>query len=563
MVEFPDRISTIRLGPALAAACVTTFFAWRCYNSAVSSSITYDEDIFLNCGINYWMTGDDRDLWALGVPRLPHLLSALPPYLSALWMGLDLLPRPDSSPDPVSDLVASAPAWMLVPARCVAIVWGLGLLFAVYWGVARRRGDRVGVCAMAVASLIPEVLAHSSLATSDMPCAAASSIAIILICRYGEQPDMERLLVASLSIGFAWSTRHSAILLLPVAWAVIIWSIIARSGTSESRLARVAEAAFHILILTSLAFSLLWAGDGLKLVDPADPGVPPLPAGLLRSMPVPNSLASLVFQLEHQSQGHLNYYCGQISDRGHPSYFPLAFILKTPVGLLALAAIAAPMSSPRNIQGIATAGYASMSACILIFSNINIGIRYCLIFYPLCAILVARLYEAHALRDRIRGPLTIAASLWLVMASLLCHGRFLSSFNEVGGGPAAGHLYLADSNIDWGQDVGALTRYLKRHGIRDVTVNVFCPRSAASDWPVPGGPAEQNPRRDRRRLLLMDDGTAIAVPTRYYAVSINRLIGLYGGKNLSWLHTRHLVARIGDSIFLFDLDRSAESCTAG
>jgi hypothetical protein len=39
----------------------------------------------------------------------------------------------------------------------------------------------------------------------------------------------------------------------------------------------------------------------------------------------------------------------------------------------------------------------------------------------------------------------------------------MSYFNEAVGGPENGHAYLVDSNIDWGQDLFFLRRWLDKH----------------------------------------------------------------------------------------------------
>jgi hypothetical protein len=36
-------------------------------------------------------------------------------------------------------------------------------------------------------------------------------------------------------------------------------------------------------------------------------------------------------------------------------------------------------------------------------------------------------------------------------------------------------------------------------------------------------------------------------------------MGLYSQNDMSWLRTRKVVARVGDSIFVFDLDAPAEA----
>jgi len=39
----------------------------------------------------------------------------------------------------------------------------------------------------------------------------------------------------------------------------------------------------------------------------------------------------------------------------------------------------------------------------------------------------------------------------------------MSYFNEIAGGPDNGHAHLVDSNIDWGQDVFFLKKWMDEH----------------------------------------------------------------------------------------------------
>ena len=41
-------------------------------------------------------------------------------------------------------------------------------------------------------------------------------------------------------------------------------------------------------------------------------------------------------------------------------------------------------------------------------------------------------------------------------------------------------------------------------------------------------------------------------------MSVSRLLGLYSQNDMSWLRSRKLVARVNDSIFLFDMDTPAD-----
>ena len=118
--------------------------------------------------------------------------------------------------------------------------------------------------------------------------------------------------------------------------------------------------------------------------------------------------------------------------------------------------------------------------------------------------------------SRLGRGLVALAVVWLAGATLWVHPHYLSYFNELIGGPARGHLYLADSNLDWGQDLKRLAAYAQRHpteaiklayfGSADPTHYGFACRSLPSFLPF-GKPAD------------LDAGT--------YVVSANQLLGIY------------------------------------
>jgi hypothetical protein len=51
--------------------------------------------------------------------------------------------------------------------------------------------------------------------------------------------------------------------------------------------------------------------------------------------------------------------------------------------------------------------------------------------------------------------------LFVAVSSLRAYPYYLPYSNEAFGGPAGTHLYLHDSNVDWGQDLGRLADRLR------------------------------------------------------------------------------------------------------
>jgi hypothetical protein len=148
-------------------------------------------------------------------------------------------------------------------------------------------------------------------------------------------------------------------------------------------------------------------------------------------------------------------------------------------------------------------------------------------------------------RERLRRwfPAVVAVALvGLAVESLAIYPHYLAFFNAAVGGPKAGPRYLLDSNIDWGQDVKKLKAYMVAHNIPRVCVVYF----GTGDLTYYRVEYEDLPRTaelEQRRNL---DCVA--------AASVTPLYGLYSTpESYRWLREREPMARIGYSIYLYDL----------
>jgi hypothetical protein len=106
-------------------------------------------------------------------------------------------------------------------------------------------------------------------------------------------------------------------------------------------------------------------------------------------------------------------------------------------------------------------------------SHLNIGVRHLLPVYPflfvLCGIL-GKVWEDLAPRRR-RIVAVAALGILLFNTNVVLRGpalvwpHYIAYFNEIAGGPANGYHCLADSNVDWGQDLKALGSWLDAHKV--------------------------------------------------------------------------------------------------
>jgi 4-amino-4-deoxy-L-arabinose transferase-like glycosyltransferase len=205
-------------------------------------------------------------------------------------------------------------------------------------------------------------------------------------------------------------------------------------------------------------------------------------------------------------KGYPVYLDGQLSQRSWWYYYLLTLAYKVPEGtwLLVLASLAVLATSPRSRapwfdELTVLAVPAFVLFVMSVFTNINLGLRYVLPIFPYVYIAAGKLVPwASGLppgRGRRAAWGLVAAGLAAtVAATALIHPHYLAYFNAVSGGPDRGAEHLIDSNIDWGQDLVGLRRWLERNApgervglayFGQINPRVFDERGEGFDWFLP------------------------------------------------------------------------------
>ena len=108
------------------------------------------------------------------------------------------------------------------------------------------------------------------------------------------------------------------------------------------------------------------------------------------------------------------------------------------------------------------------------FNRLNLGLRYILPVYPFwCMISAAPLHVySHRWRKSCNWILT-GCLLWSLIVVFRIYPHYLAYFNELVGGPARGYHFLVDSNLDWGQDLKNLKKYMTDRRINHINLSYF------------------------------------------------------------------------------------------
>lgn len=507
----------------LAVPALLALAAGLAVHSLLGDSITYDETSHLTAGVCCWKTGDFR--FAPDHPPLAKMWAALPLVLRGTnWpdygaTGWDLADVFLFGRVWLYEL--NDGEHLMRIGRGMMVVLMLALCGAVYALGRALFGPTAGLLALVLAALCPTVLAHGRLVTTDVPITLCLTLTLLTFAALLRRVTWGRLLAAAAALGAASVTKLSWPLVLPallVMAAIVVarrarWPVAhdAAPGAVSAAAGQVAPRRRRLALLGGIGAFLalttwlsIWVCYRLRFSmfppQPVEPGAvtdptvetaavrlagawnralhdehgAPRPGLLPTFLRLANErrllpeayLFGLAWTIEATEKRNA-YFCGEISFTGWRSYFPVAFAIKTPIAtmLLALAGLAALLGPLRlrtrdNVLLAGLLTFAGVYLLYLVNSTFNIGHRHLLPVYP--AIYVLGGAAALWLKTRAGRWLVPAAVAWLAAASGWIHPHYLAYFNEFIGGPRHGHLYLADSNIDWGQDLKRLAQYARR-----------------------------------------------------------------------------------------------------
>lgn len=364
-------------------------------------------------------------------------------------------------------------------ARVPAVVLTLALGALVFFYARRQFGPRAALLALLLFTLEPTVLAHGRVVQTDVPAALGYLLFFFALERFAESPDTRGALGLGAAMGLALVIKFSMLVIVPVfilAALVLLWSAGRKGQSLLSCAARVGWAMLAALVIINAAY--YFRSQPLSPTDAqwvSSRGAQEL-AWMMWALPVLSKIVptSFVYGILvvaiHNQQGHPAALLGAYSAQGWWYYFPVAFALKTALPFLILSLAALPWSLYRLVLRrerkfllllLGLFLYAGFSMT----SRINIGIRHFLPVFPFLFILCGALLDA-LLRLKAKRAWSFAILLllcWMGLETARAYPDYIPYVNELTWSRPRWY-YLSDSNVEWGDDCGALVQYLRERG---------------------------------------------------------------------------------------------------
>ena len=453
----------------LSVLALLLSFVTLCVTSVLQKSATYDETHYLGAG-NY----------LLRTQRWDPLDSLLHPVFWTVWHDLPLLTV--SCPKNVwtelngtlrgQKIIALRPDDALLNAcRFTLLPFAIALGLIVFRWSQTLYGDAGGLVSLVFFCFCPNLLAHAPLITPDLTLSCFAVLTARRLWSLAKNPNRPNLLYAGLALGLMLLSKHTALLLLPFFFATD-FAYRAATGRIHWQSGRsLWRELHHWPALLGMGFLLVWAAYGLQFGGFA------LPSGKWLILPAAPYFQGALFQYLESRSVHSFFLMGMHSSTGWWYYFLVVCLIKIPVAILILLAglvvARRKLGMPwRPDELYLVMPFVLMFVYLSVFNTIQNGFRYLLPVYPLLLVLLGN-YGA-AWRRSVGMRLVVGfLAAWAIVGSLLTWPDYLAYFNELIGGPRNGYHWLGDSNVDWGQDLKELKRFMVQHGITRVRLSYF------------------------------------------------------------------------------------------
>lgn len=360
--------------------------------------------------------------------------------------------------------------WARISFLPVYLIGALGM----YVVVKRWYGGVAAIFALVIYLFNPEILAHSRMIKNDFLLAITICISLVTFYAFLRKPTPGRMILGGVSLALALLSKQSALILLPL-YFVFGCLYLFTSTLRKERLLGLVGIFIVALVLLHAGYLFretgripqVWQSKKLRYVA-SNPVIKPLLYLLPRAY-----VAGLDESTFNSERGWQGFWWGQYYEDGRWYYFPLVFLIKTPLPLLILIGVTLTMwifrklATPPLLIPLILLVVTSFFLYFMFFNKINHGLRYLLFVYPLLILLVAPLWNIEISKmgkvRRIWRGVIVVLLLWYVWGTVRIVPHYLAFANETIGGPKNLWKYVADSNIDWGQDGKFFEEYRKKH----------------------------------------------------------------------------------------------------
>lgn len=414
--------------------------------SSLSESLTFDEIVHVQEGVN--ALAKHTFLIDTNNPPLIRELAMLPTVLGA---------------------------GKRIPARTVIILLGALTLIAVYQVTSRYFGRTQAFFALFLLALEPTFLANSHYVTLDTGTTLFFFIGYMAFVRFMERYSIRNFVITAIAWGFAFSSKMTVIPFMLVSVVVAGLSIFKNTFRRFRR--NFTRLILFVCIVGIVIWSTYFFVYDVVIVSREDAGRVSsrlhayavthnnkmvesiLTFGETQKLPLGNYLAAVKNTLMWPKARAKIFFLGEFYPSSRWYFMMITVLLKLPIPLLVLF-ILGLLASKRRRQMVIFVIPAFVVLGITSLVNNQPWIRYVLPAVPFFVIVAS-----HSIRwfsSPVRKVLFLVLCLWYAYGTGISFPHYISYANELAGPMESRYRIFMDSNLDWGQSLPDIARYIER-----------------------------------------------------------------------------------------------------
>ncbi len=484
----------------LASAFISFYLAW-------TDSLTTDEKAHIPAGYSYVNHGDFR----LN-PEHPPLLKSLSGFsllvTKKVWGGNDFINKQSwtqgdqwqAGEDFIFNSKNNADRLIFI-ARIPTILFYLGVGLVLFFLLQNIFNKWIGLAGSSMFLFSPSIIAHSHLATTDIPITfffLTTVVSFYFFLTLNDEKKRKWFYLTLVSLALAFLTKFSAVVLLPIMFLMIIAYSFYKSRQEIIRPGIVFKKVFLdflktiglMLVLIYVIYFLVCLkyspGTYQNLVNSSfsftkEQGLRDFLNIFSTSIilkPIGQFLIGFLMVVFHVGGGHTAYLLGEISNKGWWYFFPIAFFFKVTIPTMILFITGIIFGFIKRKRKYIYLLVSSVFVVIVYFiismlGSLNLGIRHLLPIFPFVFIIISiGIYEIWKLKNDWPRAIVTILFLWHVFGSFINFPSYLSYFNQFAVGKSKKDI-LIDSSLDWGQDLKRLKKYVDKRGIKKIKIDYF------------------------------------------------------------------------------------------
>ena len=450
-------------------------------------------------------------------------------------------------------------------SRIPILILSCILALLLYAWARKLYGPGAGMFALFLYTFSPNVLGNSGVAMTDIGGSLFIFLSVFTFWFFLKQKCTSRLILSGIAFGLAQSAKHSAVILLPILALVTIADIfVSKERGGKIYALKGIKELFLILVIGMVT---LWGMYGFEfkpllenapdIAEKADyirafvgkiPFINKDAVGdwavyCAENVPIP--LSSFIVSLLgviHQVQVGVQplFLWGKPYMGGIKWYYIFLFLIRVPLAFIILItySIVLAIFKKRTVVKFMDNFAVILPIFMLLFavsmSKLQGGIRYLLPIFPFLFIWVSDSInvEFRKKAGRIFKYCFLSVIVvWYASTSIMIRPHYLAYFNELVGGPG-GEVYKISPDMDWGQDLELVSRYMEENNIDEIKMWYF-------------GTADPSYYGMNFKELTPED---IKAPSNHvYVISARNL------PHVEWTDRYQPTDKAGYSIFIYDL----------